>query len=200
MRSRARRRSVSIWLSPGPLVPMPPSIRPAPRRSRWVQSPRMRAMLYSSWASSTCSLPSAEWAWSAKMSRITAVRSITGTPSAASRLRSWRGASSSSQATRLASQAAICLLQLVQLAAAEVAVGVRRVALLDAPRRRWRRRRCAAAPSARRAGHRPRLRRRRCRSPGPAGGRAGWRRRRRCRRGESASLRPFLDRCTQSRL
>ena len=53
---------------------------PAPRRSRWVQSPRMRAMLYSSWASSTCSLPSAEWAWSAKMSRITAVRSITGTP------------------------------------------------------------------------------------------------------------------------
>ncbi len=75
----------------------------------------MRARLYSSWASSTCSLPSAEWAWSAKMSRITAVRSITGTPSAASRLRSWRGASSSSQATRLASQASIWAFSSVSL-------------------------------------------------------------------------------------
>ena len=42
-------------VSPGPLVPMPP-----PRRSRWVHSPRMRARLYSSCASSTWSLPSAE--------------------------------------------------------------------------------------------------------------------------------------------
>ena len=39
MRSRASRRSVSIWDSPGPRVPMPPSMRPAPRRSRWVQRP-----------------------------------------------------------------------------------------------------------------------------------------------------------------
>ena len=53
---------------------------PPPRRSRCVHSPRMRARLYSSWASSTWSLPSAEWAWPAKMSRITAVRSMTGTP------------------------------------------------------------------------------------------------------------------------
>ena len=49
------------------------------------------------------SLPSAECAWSAKMSRMIAVRSMTGTPSASSRLRSWRGSSSSSQATRFAS-------------------------------------------------------------------------------------------------
>ena len=102
----------------------------APRRSRWVHSPRMRARLYSSCASSTCSLPSAELAWSAKMSRITAVRSITGTPSASSRLRSWRGSSSSSQATRLASASLIALLQLGELALAEVAVGVGLVAAL----------------------------------------------------------------------
>ena len=73
----------------------------------WVQSRRRRGRRYSSWASSTCSLPSAEWAWSAKMSRITAVRSITVTPSALSRLRCCRGASSSSQATRLVPLAAI---------------------------------------------------------------------------------------------
>ena len=75
MRLRARRRSVSIWVSPGPLVPMPP-----PSRSRWLHRPRMRARLYSSWASSTWSLPSALPAWRAKMSRITVVRSTTGRP------------------------------------------------------------------------------------------------------------------------
>ena len=126
IRSRARRRSVSIWDSPGPLVPIPPSMRPAPRRSRWVHSPLMRARLYSSCASSTWSLPSAVWAWSAKMSRITAVRSITGTPSACSRLRSWRGTSSSSTATRLASAAAISRFSSVELAPAQVAVGIGR--------------------------------------------------------------------------
>ena len=81
MRSRARRRSVSICVSPGPRVrarvPIPPS-----RRSRCVHSPRMRARLYSSWASSTWSLPSAVCAWPAKMSRMIAVRSMTGTPRA----------------------------------------------------------------------------------------------------------------------
>ena len=93
----------------------------------------MRARLYSSCASSTWSLPSALWAWSAKMSRITAVRSITGTPSASSRLRSWRGASSSSQATTLASGALDLVLELVELAAAEVAVGIGLGSLLDHP-------------------------------------------------------------------
>ena len=67
----------------------------------------MRAMLYSSWASSTWSLPSAVWAWPAKMSRITAVRSSTGISSAFSRLRSWRGLSSSSATITFASAALI---------------------------------------------------------------------------------------------
>ena len=105
MRSRARRRSVSICDSPGPRAPMPGCAALAPRRSRCVHRPRMRARLYSSWASSTCSLPSALLACPAKMSRITVVRSTTGRSSAASRLRSWRGESSSSQATTLASAA-----------------------------------------------------------------------------------------------
>ena len=71
MRLRARRRSVSICDSPGPRAPMPGCAALAPRRSRCVHSPRMRAMLYSSCASSTCSLPSALCACPAKMSRIT---------------------------------------------------------------------------------------------------------------------------------
>jgi len=97
MRSRASRRSVSIWVSPGPRVPIPP-----PSRSRCDHRPRIRARLYSSCASSTWSFPSAVWAWEAKMSRMIAVRSMTGIPSSPSRLRSWRGDSSSSQATMLA--------------------------------------------------------------------------------------------------
>ena len=130
MRSRASRRSVSIWDSPGPRVPMPPSMRPAPRRSRWVQSPRMRARLYSSWASSTWSLPSAEPAWSAKMSRMIAVRSITGTSSSCSRLRSWRGSSSSSHGHEVGAGLLDGGLDLLELAAAEVAVRIRAVAAL----------------------------------------------------------------------
>src|SRR3990172_8638208 len=42
-RVRARRRSLSSWLSPGPRVPTPP-----PRRSRCCHIPRMRGRLYSS--------------------------------------------------------------------------------------------------------------------------------------------------------
>ena len=150
MRSRASRRSVSIWVSPGPRVPMPPSMRPAPRRSRCVQSPRMRARLYSSWASSTWSLPSAEWAWSAKMSRMIAVRSITGTPSACSRLRSWRGSSSSSQATRLASDVLDRLLELGELAACRSSGPDRAARGAGRARPPPPRRRCAAARAARR--------------------------------------------------
>ena len=70
----AREPAVGLDLGlAGPRVPIPP-----PSRSRWVHRPRMRARLYSSCASSTWSLPSAEAAWSAKMSRMIAVRSITG--------------------------------------------------------------------------------------------------------------------------
>ena len=71
-RVRARRRSVSSWLSPGPRVPTPP-----PRRSRCCHMPRMRGRLYSSCASSTWSLPSELRACCAKMSRISCVRSTT---------------------------------------------------------------------------------------------------------------------------
>ena len=48
IRSRARRRSISIWRSPGPLVAAPPPAAPMPpaSESRWVHSPRRRARLY----------------------------------------------------------------------------------------------------------------------------------------------------------
>jgi hypothetical protein len=59
--------------------------------------PRIRGSWYDSWASSTWSLPSAVWACSAKMSRITAVRSTTRAWSAFSRTRCCVGESSSSQ-------------------------------------------------------------------------------------------------------
>ena len=71
MRRRASRRSVSSCDSPGPRVPTPP-----PRRSRCCHMPRMRGRLYSSCASSTWSFPSAVVACWAKMSRISCVRSI----------------------------------------------------------------------------------------------------------------------------
>ena len=95
---RAIRRSDSSWVSPGPRVPTPP-----PSRSRCCHMPRMRCSEYSSWASSTWSLPSAVWACRAKMSRMTVVRSTTRIWSASSSARCWRGASSSSQATTSAS-------------------------------------------------------------------------------------------------
>ena len=91
----------------------------------------MRARLYSSCASSTWSLPSAERAWSAKMSRMIAVRSITGMPSASSRLRSWRGSSSSSHRDEVGVGLLHGLLQLHELAAAEVAVRIGALAALD---------------------------------------------------------------------
>ena len=59
------------------------------------------------------------------------MRSITGTPSSSSRLRSWRGSSSSSTATRLASASFTACFSSVELAAAEVAVGIGALAALD---------------------------------------------------------------------
>ena len=131
MRSRARRRSVSIWDSPGPRVPMPPSMRPAPRRSRCVHSPRMRARLYSSWASSTWSLPSAVWAWSAKMSRMIAVRSMTGTPSAVLQVALLTGRELVVAGDQVGVAGLDRALELVELARAQVGVGVGLVAVLD---------------------------------------------------------------------
>ena len=95
MRSRAKRLSVSICVSPGPRVPMPP-----PSRSRCVHCPASRGSRYSCWASSTCSRPSRVRARDANTSRISAARSITlRPPSASSRLRCWVGVSSSSHMT-----------------------------------------------------------------------------------------------------
>ena len=65
--------------------------------------------------------------------------------------RCWRGVSSSSQTTTSASTPVGQLLQLLELARAEVGARVRRVAVLHERRRRRRRRRCAAARASRRA-------------------------------------------------
>ena len=99
MRVRTSRRSVSICVSPGPRVPMPP-----PRRSRCVHCPASLGSKYSCCASSTCKRPSLVRARCANTSRIRAVRSMTLTdsPSAFSRLRCCVGVSSSSQMTVLA--------------------------------------------------------------------------------------------------
>ena len=79
IRSRIRRRSVSILVSPGPRVPTPPPLPPAPPPWRDIDSPqpRSRGSMYSICAKATCALPSAEVACWAKMSRISAVRSMT---------------------------------------------------------------------------------------------------------------------------
>ena len=155
-RRRASRRSVSSCDSPGPRVPTPP-----PSRSRCCHIPRMRGRLYSSWASSTWSLPSALTACWAKMSRISCVRSITRAPSASSRKRCCAGSSSPSTSTLSASASSNALLQLLELALADV--GALRRPARDAGRsgRPARRRRCARAP-------RPRRARRRHRLPAPA--------------------------------
>ena len=94
---RITRRSDSSCVSPGPRVPMPP-----PRRSRWVHCPTSRGSRYVSCASSTCSLPSLVRARWAKMSRISAVRSMTLMPSASEMFRSWIGESGSSETKRSA--------------------------------------------------------------------------------------------------
>ena len=91
IRVRMIRRSVSSWLSPGPREPIPPWVR-----DRWVHSLVRRGSWYSSWASSTWRRPSWVWAWSAKMSRISRLRSMTLTLSSSSRARCWAGDSSSS--------------------------------------------------------------------------------------------------------
>ena len=71
-RSRARRRPISSFVSPGPRPPMPP-VRRLSASSRWPS----RGSVYFSCASSTCSLPSRVSARCAKMSRMSCVRSMT---------------------------------------------------------------------------------------------------------------------------
>ena len=160
MRRFASRRSVSSCDSPGPRVPTPPptlAVPPPPAcRSRCFHMPRMRGRLYSSCASSTWSLPSAETACWAKMSRISCVRSTTRAESASSSARCWVGSSSSSTSSTSASSVAVRRLQLLELALADVAprIGAHRGA--GRPRRPARRRRCARARAARRAPRRGR--------------------------------------------
>src|SRR6266542_4047958 len=97
-----RLRSVSSFVSPGPRRPIPPPWEPTrPPACRLIASPqpRSRGSRYCSWASSTCALPSLLLACWAKMSRISAVRSMTLTLTSASSVRSWLGESSPSQMT-----------------------------------------------------------------------------------------------------
>ena len=108
IRVRIRRRSVSILVSPGPRVPIPPppATRPPACRDSDSPQPRSRGSMYCSCASSTCVLPSRLLACWAKMSRISAVRSITLTLTTPSSRRSWLGLSSPSQITVSAAVAA----------------------------------------------------------------------------------------------
>ena len=101
MRVLIRRRSSSIFVSPGPREPMPwpPAAWPPAWRDIDSPQPRSRGRRYCSWASSTCALPSRLFACWAKMSRIRAVRSMTLTLTTSSRARRWLGASSVSQTT-----------------------------------------------------------------------------------------------------
>src|SRR5699024_8138652 len=101
IRVRIRRRSSSILVSPGPRepIPAPPATRPPACRDIESPQPRSRGSRYSSWASSTCALPSLDLACWAKMSRIRAVRSMTLTLTTSSRPRRWEGASSESTIT-----------------------------------------------------------------------------------------------------
>ncbi len=98
-RLRTSRLSVSICVSPGPLMPIPPAIR-----SKCVHCPARRGKRYSVCANSTCRRPSRVRALDANTSKISAVRSSAfRPPSASSRLRCCVGVSSSSQITVSAS-------------------------------------------------------------------------------------------------
>ena len=102
MRVWMRRRSSSIFVSPGPRLPMPvpePPTWPPAWRDIDSPQPRSRGSRYSSCASSTCALPSRLLACWLKMSRITAVRSMTLTFTTSSSARRWLGASSVSATT-----------------------------------------------------------------------------------------------------
>ena len=142
-RRRASRRSVSSCDSPGPRVPTPP-----PSRSRCCHIPRMRGRLYSSCASSTWSFPSALTACWAKMSRISCVRSTTRAWSAFSSVRCCDGLSSSSTSSTSAARVAVRLLQLLELALADVRARVGHAPVLDDPRRPARRRAVRASSSS----------------------------------------------------
>ena len=126
MRRRARRRSVSSCVSPGPRVPTPP-----PSRSRCCHIPRMRGRLYSSCASSTWSLPSALTACCAKMSRISCVRSTTRACERVLEVALLRRLELVVDDQRLRAEPRERLLQLLDLALADVGAHRRARAVLD---------------------------------------------------------------------
>ena len=97
------RRSVSNWVSPGPLEPMGPLPLVPAWRSRWVHMPVSRGSRYWYWASSTWRRPSLVLARWAKMSRIRPLRSRTWTPSSWVSTRIWEGLRSLSKMTMVAS-------------------------------------------------------------------------------------------------
>ncbi len=97
MRSRIRRRPISITVSPGPRPPMPPASRDSP-----ASFSVRRGSEYLSCASSTCSLPSRLRARWAKTSRMSCVRSIALSPVASSKARAWAGFRSMSKIATLA--------------------------------------------------------------------------------------------------
>ena len=135
---RIRRRSVSSLVSPGPRRPTPPPApppRPLPPACRDSASPqpRSRGSRYCSWASSTCALPSLLLACWAKMSRISAVRSMTLTLIRCSRLRSWRRGQLAVADHRVGAGGEHHGAQLVDLAAADVGGRVGPAAPLDQP-------------------------------------------------------------------
>ncbi len=133
MRVWMRRRSSSIFVSPGPRLPMPLPAPTWPPACRDIDSPqpRRRGSRYSSCASSTCALPSRLLACWLKMSRITAVRSMTLTFTMSSSARRWLGASSVSATTVSAPSACDDPAKLIGLALAEVGAGIRMRALLQ---------------------------------------------------------------------
>ncbi len=129
-----RRRSVSIFVSPGPRRPTPPPLPPArPPACRDIDSPQPRSLgsMYSICASATCALPSRLVACWAKMSRISAVRSTTLTLTAFSSAVSWAGLSSPSQITVSAPVATTTSRSSCRLTRPDVGRRVRLVASLD---------------------------------------------------------------------
>ena len=101
---RTMRRSTSSWLSPSPKrLPTPPPMR---LLARCAHMPRRRGSKYLFWARRTCRRPSLVVACMAKMSKISAVRSMTLTlpPTTFSKFDCCDGVSSSSNNTSVASK------------------------------------------------------------------------------------------------
>ena len=130
-----RRRSISIFVSPGPRPPMPapPAARPPTWRDSDSPHPRSRGSRYCICASSTCALPSLDRACCANMSRMSAVRSTTFTLTISSSWRSWPGVSSPSQITVSAPGPVHDVAELLSLARADVGRRVRPITALDQP-------------------------------------------------------------------